>query len=200
MVEMVGASLTEFTVTRKLTLADAPPSFTVTVRVALPNWLAAGVAVTVRFAPLPPKTMLPLGIKAEWEDVPTRVKALAGVSASPTTKGIAVVGVSSLIVWSVIVVIVGGVFGAELTVSRNDVLAFDCPSLTVSVILLVPVWPAAGVTVTVRLDPLPPKTMFALGTKVRFVEVPLTKRLPAAVSASPTVNASGPTAVPTVVV
>src|SRR5437867_2035713 len=111
MVEMVGASLTEFTVTRKLTLADAPPSFT--------------VAVTVRFAPLPPKTMLPLGIKAEWEDVPTRVKALAGVSASPTTKGIAVVGVSSLIVWSVIVVIVGGVFGAELTVSRNDVLAFD---------------------------------------------------------------------------
>src|SRR3989442_14584593 len=86
--------------------------------------------------------------------------------------------------------IVGGVFGG-LTVSVNGSLAVRLPSLTVTVITALPVWPAAGVTVTVRLAPLPPKTMFAFGTRVVFPELPLTTRLAAAVSASPTVNASG---------
>ena len=87
----------------------------------------------------------------------------------------------------------------EVTVTRKDVFVVSCPSLTVRVILVVPVCPGAGVIVTVRLDPLPPKTMFAFGTSVTFVEVPFTVRLAAAVSASPTVNASGPTGVPVVV-
>ena len=52
-------------------------------------------------------------------------------------------------------------------------------------------------TVTVRVAPLPPTTMFAFGTSVRLAELPLTVRVPAAVSASPTVKLSGPTATPT---
>src|SRR2546428_5468675 len=83
--------------------------------------------------------------------------------------------------------IVGGVFGG-LTVSVNGSLAVRLPSLTVTVITALPLWPAAGVTVTVRLAPLPPKTMFALGTRVVFPELPLTVRLPGAVSTSPTVK------------
>ena len=48
------------------------------------------------------------------------------------------------------------------------------PSLTVSVMVAVPVCPAAGVIVTVRLAPVPPNTMLALGTRVRFDELLLT--------------------------
>src|SRR5690349_9075682 len=98
MVEMVGASLTALTVARNVALAVALPSLTVTVIVALPNWFVAGRTVTVRFAPLPPNVILPLGIKVAWDDVPVRVKALTGVSASPIVNGIAPVVVSSLMV------------------------------------------------------------------------------------------------------
>src|SRR3954471_7805629 len=160
MVEMVGASLTALTVTRKLAPALALPSLTVTVTIALPNWFVAGLTVTVRFAPLPPKTMFPFGIRDEREEVPVTVSALAAVSASPMVNGMAGVAASSLMVWSAIVVMVGGVLGGGLTVSRNAVLAADWPSLTVSVIRLIPVCAAAGVTVTVRFEPLPPNTMF----------------------------------------
>ena len=41
----------------------------------------------------------------------------------------------------------------------------------------------------VRLAPLPPKTILAFGTSVALLELPLTVSAPAAVSASPTVNA-----------
>jgi hypothetical protein len=47
---------------------------------------------------------------------------------------------------------------------------------------------AAGVTVTVRFTPVPPNTMFAFGTNVVSLDVPLTVKLEAAVSKSPTVN------------
>ena len=56
---MVGASFTAVTVSRKGSAADAEPSLTVTVMVAEPDWLAAGVTVIVRLAPLPPSTSLP---------------------------------------------------------------------------------------------------------------------------------------------
>ena len=53
-----------------------------------------------------------------------------------------------------------------LTVRRKPPLVVNDPSLTVSVIVAVPVCPAAGVNVTVRFAPLPPKTMFASGISV----------------------------------
>ncbi len=63
-----------------------------------------------------------------------------------------------------------------------------------------PVWPDAGVTVTVRLAPLPPKAMLLTGTSVGFELPPVSVRLAAAVSMSPTVTDSGPTATPCAVV
>ena len=56
-------------------------------------------------------------------------------------------------------------------------------------IVAVPVWLLAGVTVTVRFAPLPPNVMFAFGTSVVLLELPLSVRLLAAVSASPIVKA-----------
>ena len=91
--------------------------------------------------------------------------------------------------------IVGAVFAAgAFTVSVKLVLVIFVPSLTFTVICAVPVLVPAGVTVIVRFAPLPPNTIFAVGTNVVAEEVPETVRLAAAVSASPTVNASGPVA------
>jgi hypothetical protein len=77
-------------------------------------------------------------------------------------------------------------------------LKLDCalfvPSLTVSVICAEPVCPAAGIKLTVRFAPLPPKVMFALGTTASAEETADKLRFAAAVSPSPMVNASGPTA------
>ena len=77
---------------------------------------------------------------------------------------------------------------AGFTVTVKLELALFVPSLTETVICALPDWFAAGVTFTVRLDPLPPNTMFALGTRVVEDEVPETVKLAAAVSVSPIVN------------
>ena len=74
------------------------------------------------------------------------------------------------------------------TVTEKLVFVGACPSLTVTVIVAVPVCPATGVTVTVRLAPLPPNVMFPVGTNTALFELPLTTKLPAAVSTSLAVN------------
>ena len=61
--------------------------------VAVPDWLAAGVTRTVRLVPEPPKTILLLGTKVGLEDDLDRTRLVAGVSASPITKGIGGVAV-----------------------------------------------------------------------------------------------------------
>src|SRR5437899_2415459 len=75
-----------------------------------------------------------------------------------------------------------------MTISGKTELAVLVPSLTVTVMGATPVWPLAGVTVTVRLAPLPPKTRLPLGTSVVLEELPDRVRLPAGVSRSPTVK------------
>ena len=92
---MVGASLTA--VTNRLNDAEVLelPSLTVMITVALPNWLAPGVMVTVRLAPLPPKEILATGINAVLLDEAESVRLATGVSVSPTVKGMAAVGVFS---------------------------------------------------------------------------------------------------------
>ena len=68
--EIVGGSLTAVTVTTNVSVAVAVPSLTVSVMVVVPDWLAAGVTVTVRFAPVPPMTMLAFGTRVVLDDVP----------------------------------------------------------------------------------------------------------------------------------
>src|ERR1051325_279108 len=92
--------------------------------------------------------------------------------------------------------IVGGLLLVELTVSTNVSAALSTPSLTVTVIKVTPNWPDAGVTVTVRFEPLPPNTMLAAGTRLELVDAPATAKLAAAVSTSPMVKASGLDEVP----
>src|SRR2546426_11728617 len=85
--------------------------------------------------------------------------------------------------------IVGGSFTA-LTVTTKFVLALYCPSPTATVIVVTPFWLAAGLTVTVRFDPDPPKTMLLVGTSVGSAEPLLNVRLPPPLSAAPPVQLS----------
>src|SRR3954462_10163466 len=68
-----------------------------------------------------------------------------------------------------------------LTVKRKLLVAVRAPSLTITLIVLVPVCPTAGVSVTVRLLPLPPKAMFAFGTRTGLEDSPLKTRFAAGV-------------------
>ncbi len=108
--EIVGASLTAVTVSTKVSEVQAPPvaaSQTVRVMVVVPDWSRAGVMVTVRLAPLPPKTMLALGTSVVLDELPVTSRSAAAVSTSPTVKGMAAVAVSSAVVWSATSEIVG---------------------------------------------------------------------------------------------
>src|SRR5467141_842228 len=79
-----------------------------------------------------------------------------------------------------------------VTVRTKFVLAVaPPPSVTVRVIVALPLCPPVGLIVNVRLDPLPPKTILALGTNAGLEDWPETIRLAAGVSASLTVNGMG---------
>ena len=89
---------------------------------------------------------------------------------------------------------------AAFTVTTKDWLAVNPPaSCTVRVMVEEPVWPVAGVTVTVRFAPLPPKTTLATGMTEGLEEAALNVRLPAAVSPSPTVNGIAALLLPVVI-
>ncbi len=82
----------------------------------------------------------------------------------------------------------------------NVVETVEVPSLTVIVTVALPLRLAPGLIVTVLLAPLPPNEMLAMGISDVLLEVAVSVRLPAAVSASPTVNGMAPVGVFSVVV
>src|SRR5689334_20115083 len=114
---MVGGVFTTVTVNE----SDANTlawSYTDSVKVAEPILSTAGVMVTVRFAPEPPKTRLPAGNRVP-PDQPAPIRSCpAGVSMSPTVNVIAPVVPFSGIVMSGTSEIVGG-FDTSTT---NDLL------------------------------------------------------------------------------
>src|SRR5262245_18643280 len=77
------------------------------------------------------------------------------------------------------------------TDNSNRSLPTNTPSLTVTWMVAVPVWPGGGITWIVRTAPLPPKRILLLGTRVGLEDSPLTSKFSTAVSASPTVKATG---------
>ncbi len=138
--------------------------------------------------------MFASGTRVVFDELPASVKLPGGVSASPMVNAIGDVGVFSLVDCGPIAVMVGGVFAA-FTVNTKLVEAVSVPSLTVTVIVEVPLSPDAGVMTALRPAPLPPKTMLATGTSVAFDEVADSVNAFGEVSASPTVKAIGPVGV-----
>src|SRR5229473_3173702 len=82
---------------------------------------------------------------------------------------------------------VGGSF-TGLTVRTNELAAVAEPSLTVSVIIVVPNWFVAGTMVAMRIVPLPSNKTLAFGTKVVLVELAVTVNRNGGVSTSATMN------------
>ena len=83
--------------------------------------------------------------------------------------------------------IVGGASG--FTVNINAVEANRTPSLTVRVVVVVPLRPVLGVMTTLRVASLPPNTILASGTSIVFEDVPESVRTSGDVSGSPMVKA-----------
>src|SRR5882672_6172580 len=107
--EIVGDVLVPVTVRTNVSLTSFGPSFTVTVMVLVPFMFGAGVTVTVRFAPLPPNTMLFNGTSAGFDEPALNCKFAAATCASPMVNGIAAVGTLSVVDWLAMFEIVGGV-------------------------------------------------------------------------------------------
>ena len=93
--------------------------------------------MTVLFAPEPPKAMLALGTRVMLDELPVTFRLAVGVSRSEMVKARAEVGVSSLVVLSVMSVMVGASLTLE-TVKTKVSLAVAAPSETVMVIVVVP--------------------------------------------------------------
>ena len=80
MLEMLGTSFTAVTVKIKLWLLLSIPSLTVTVICDVPDWLATGTSVTVRFVSLPLTTTL--DTNAGFDDPAVTFRLPAAVSVS----------------------------------------------------------------------------------------------------------------------
>jgi len=90
----------------------------------------------------------------------------------------------------------GGV--GRCTVKRRVVdVVMPPPSVTLSVIVAVPLFPDAGVIFNVRVAPVPSKIRLAVGTSKVLLEVPFNIKEVTGVRSSPTVKASAAVAVPT---
>src|ERR1019366_3493146 len=99
----------------KLSVAVSPPtSVNVTEMAALPGWLGAGVSVTVRFEPLPPKTMFWTGTKPGFEEVAVTARLSGGDSESPTVKG----NGPAVVSWKMVTLVMAETTGAVLEMTR----------------------------------------------------------------------------------
>src|SRR5262245_9870225 len=85
---------------------------------------------------MPPSTMLFGGTSVGLEDALDKVKAPTGVSASPMVEPIADVAVSSAVIWSLMLEIVGGV-STTVTV-KVQLVALPQGSVAVQVTILIP--------------------------------------------------------------
>src|SRR5206468_1005485 len=112
-----------------------------------------GITVTVRLAPLPPKTMFAFGTRLGLDEVPRRLRLALGVSTSVTVKASAPVGVSSRIVGFPMALMVGGSLTAFTVTRKLRVvrLLIVPPSLTVTVIVAAPLALVRGAKVKVPL-------------------------------------------------
>ena len=152
--------------------------------------MAAGVTLTVRLVPVPPSTILLLGARVGFEEEPVTVKLVAAAPVWPTVNDNGPQLALALIVWLATAVMVGG--GSALTVTPKLVELQSVPAHTVRVMVAVPVWLAAGVTVTVQLVPLPLSATLVLGTNVGFEDAAVTVNGPVEVPLWPTLKAKGP--------
>src|SRR5438105_9939545 len=158
----VGGSFTGSTVKIKEVLALLIPSLIVTVMVALPFSLLAGVSCKLRTNPLPLKTILAVGTSTGLEELAESTRLAGALSISETVKG-SESTLSSLMVWLPMAPMMGASLTA-VTVSTKELLALNpSGSRTVSVTVALPDWLVAGSKRMVRLASVPIKIKLLSG-------------------------------------
>jgi len=105
-----------------------------------------------------------------FEEVPVTVRLPTAVSASFTVNSISPELRLTTVDRSASALIVGAVFGG-ITVSTKLLLAVNCPSLTVTVMVAVPVWSLTGDILNQRFAPEPPNDIFAVEARAGLDEV-----------------------------
>src|SRR6185436_16802062 len=140
-----------------------------------------------RLLPLPEKTRLDGPITSGLDEAFESTNAAAGVSKSVTTKGTDKVP-SSAIVRLVMDEIVGWLLMGRTVTVKFMLASPKLVSVTVTTMGAVPERLRTGVTVMVRLLPLPPNAIFDVGTSDGLSEVARRARRAAGVVLSPIVN------------
>ncbi len=168
-IAVIVGGILSLTVNTKFAEELSVPSPTVMVMVVVPNFACGRRDHHVTATPLPPKTILPSGTNVVFDDVAESVKPLGCVSASPMVKAIGDVGVFSFVDWSAIEVIVGGMLAS--TVNTKFIEVLSVPSLTVMVMVVVPLSPGVGVITTLRSASVPLNTISPSETNVAFDDV-----------------------------
>lgn len=106
--------------------------------------------LTVQFGAVPQIVILPFGTSVVFDELADNAVAQTRVvSTSLMVTATLFFGVSSLVVWSATLLMVGASFTA-VTVKTKLSCADNEPSLTVSVTVLVPFWFVAGFILTVQ--------------------------------------------------
>jgi len=164
---MLGALDEAVTVTTKLVLAVIAPSLTVSVRVVDPTCPAMGVKASVRLVPEPTTKREELSTREGFDEVADTVSAEGDVSASPTENTIGSRPAPATKERLATSLMVGGVFEEE-TVNTKLVLADDTPSVTVSVMVVVPTCEGVGVNTAVRIRSVPVREIPLRGRSVGF--------------------------------
>jgi hypothetical protein len=148
--EIVGASLTAFTVKINVLVFVSAPSVTTRLTVLDPLAFVTGIMVTVQFGYVPPITIPPFDKTEVVEEVadtdPVQVRV---ESTSSIVKGIAAVATFSFVNCPLIAEIVGASLTA-LTVTPKTLVAFAVPSLTVKVTVAFPLAFNTGVITAVQ--------------------------------------------------
>src|SRR5258706_1936255 len=189
---ITGKSLMGLTVRTKVVPLLVDPSLAVTVIVLTPNWLVSGVITTARLVPLPVTRILASGTSTGLEEVAVTTTLLKGVSRSLTAKPIGGETVSSAMICPEIGEIVGASFLGKTLRSKVVLTEPKFVSLTDIVTVAVPDSFETGVSITVLLPPLPPKTMLAFGSRSGLEDVPDRVNNVVGVVESPMVKAMGP--------
>ena len=133
MLEILGGVFSPVTVNKNESLIVKGPSFTFTVMVAVPVWLAAGVMVTVRLLSVPPKTIPLGGTSPGLDELLLNWRLPADVCASPIVKGKGPAVAPINVVWFGISEIVGGVSAAPQSGNSFTSRVVDKPAGSVTV-------------------------------------------------------------------
>ena len=170
MAARTGASLTALTVRVNVFVSVRAPSDTTTVMVEVPFWLRAGLRDKLQLGAVPDLVIFALGRSVVFDDVAVMELVQSGEESISLKEYDTETAVSSFVLVFEIAASTGESL-TELTVRVNNFVSVKTPSVTTTVIVLVPLKFRTGFRDKLQFGAVPSFEIFALGTSVVFDEV-----------------------------